>query len=111
MHQLGPAELEAAWTDMETILQVAVADWQEKRQDYKDAFVELGSKGQFSEIWRKVIKLKNSVWDGYELRGESPAQIALEVIPHCLMLVYLLGKENQERRSKVEVSYMPRRNL
>lgn len=86
-------ELQRAWDEMEAILIGAVADWSIKRQDYRDAFMELGSKGQVSEIVRKVAKLKRGVWDGYELFGEDPEQIAKEIIPHCMMLVYLLRLE------------------
>lgn len=91
---MDPTELQLAWQEMEKILDVVVTDWRMKRQDYRDAFVVLGSRGQFSEIWRKVYKLKNAIWDGYELKGESPEQVAEEIIPHCLMLVYLLRRES-----------------
>jgi hypothetical protein len=90
---LTPTELQKAVTEMENILVEARDMWREKRGDYGDAFMELGDKGQFSEIWRKVYKLKRSVWEGYELHGETPEQIAMELIPHCLMLVYLIRQE------------------
>jgi len=91
---MNATELQLAWEEMEKILETVVTDWKLRRQDYRDAFMALGSKGQFSEIWRKVYKLKNAIWDGYELKGESPDQIAQEIIPHCLMLVYLLRRES-----------------
>lgn len=82
---------------METILETALNEWKYKRDDYGDAFLELGSKGQFSEIWRKVKKLKRSVWEGYELRMESPDEIARDIIPHCLMMIYCLKQERRPR--------------
>lgn len=77
--------------EMEQILDDIVAGWRERgRHNYGDAFLELGSRGQFSDIWRKVKKLKRSVWDGIELVGEQPEQIFAEIIPHCLMAIYCL---------------------
>ena len=93
---MNERELNEAWADMELILDDALDSWRVKRHDYRDAFLELGAKGQFSEIWRKVKKLKVSVWDGYDLSGESPAQVAKEIIPHCMMMVYLLDREGKE---------------
>lgn len=90
---MDETELMEAWDDMEAILDAAVEEWRLRREDYRDAFMALGSKGQFSEIWRKVAKLKNSVWDGNNLNGETPDQIALEIIPHCAMMIYLLREE------------------
>lgn len=92
-------ELRRATTELEHILTEAKKMWQERRGDYGDAFIELGPQGQFSDIWRKVFKLKRSVWDGIELHGESPEQIAMEIIPHCLMLVYLIRQERVKREA------------
>lgn len=88
MHEMNPA-----WVEMEQILVEARDDWRRKRPDYDDAFELLGSKGQFSDIWRKVAKLKRSIWDEIPLKGEQPEQIAKEIIPHCLILIYLLREE------------------
>jgi hypothetical protein len=89
---LSQAELEEAWAEMEVILSQVVQPWKQKRQDYRDAFMDLGSKGQYSEIHRKVKKLKRAVWDGFDLFGESPEQVAEEIIPHCVMMIYLLRR-------------------
>jgi len=83
-------DMDEAWKEMETILETAVNDWKYKRPNYGDAFLELGAKGQFSEIWRKVKKLQTEVWEGQPLVGETATQVAMEIIPHCLMMVYCL---------------------
>jgi len=87
----GP-ELAEAHREMEEILTASAEHWRSRRSDYGDAFWELGARGQFSEIWRKIKKLQRAVWEGKELNGESPEQIAIEIIPHCLMMVYLIRK-------------------
>lgn len=88
---LSPDEMKEINSDLEDILMEAVKRWHAKSYDYNDAFLELGAKGQFSEIWRKVKKLEMAVWYGIELTGDDDAeQIAKEIIPHCLMMVYCL---------------------
>jgi hypothetical protein len=84
---------EIAYEDMDEILDDALQDWYHKRKDYRDAFLDLGSKGQFSDMWRKMRKLKIAVWEDEPLQGEQPEQIAREIIPHCLMMIYCLRRE------------------
>lgn len=61
----------------------------EASEDYGETFRELGLKGQFSDIYRKIGKLKRSIWDGHELKRESPREIAGDIIGHCLIIMYL----------------------
>lgn len=89
-------DLDAAYKEMEATLATAVNEWHLKRANYGDAFLELGAKGQFSEIWRKIKKLQVGVWENKPLTGETPEQIAKEIIPHCLMMIYLLRREQDE---------------
>jgi hypothetical protein len=86
-------EVRESWVEMENILVEARDEWRLKRQDYQDAFEELGAKGQFSDIWRKIAKLKRAVWEGEQLKFEQPEQIAKEIIPHLLIMIYLLRRE------------------
>lgn len=87
---ISPDEMREIHVELTKILDEAVADWTSKREDYGDAFLELGAKGQFSEMWRKIKKLQRTVWYGYALRGEDAEQIAKEIIPHCMMMIYCL---------------------
>lgn len=60
----------------------------QKNKDYGDAHTQhmrLGPKGQFVDIWRKIIKLKRGLWDGEELAGEKPPEIMMDLIGHCLL--------------------------
>lgn len=97
MSDLQPmnAALEKIWVD-------ARDDWRTRRDDYGDAFLELGAKGQFSDIWRKVYKLKRSVWEGHQLTGEPAEQVAKEIMPHCAMLVYLLDRQERDAWAATE---------
>lgn len=65
--------------------------------DYGDAYKELGEAGQFSDIWRKIAKLKRAVWDGHAPIGESVDQMVEDVINHCLLLLYIRWEARQFR--------------
>lgn len=88
-------EVSVAYAEMEQIGMDIIRDWANggKQGNYRGAFERLGPKGQISDIYRKVEKLINNVWDGHKLVGESPEQIASEIIPHCLILIWLIEKE------------------
>lgn len=75
----------------------AIRDLMERgKNNYGDAFMELGARGQYSEIHRKVAKLKRAIWDGVVLEGETPEQVAKEIIPHLLMMVWCLERERKQ---------------
>lgn len=59
-------------------------------QDYGETFRQLGLAGQYSDIHRKVGKLKRALWDGIELEREEPAEIAGDLIGHCLIIIKLI---------------------
>src|SRR5215471_12990486 len=53
----------------------------------------LGPAGQFSDIWRKIGPLKRALWEGKELPRESPREICMDLIGHCLLTVAMLDRE------------------
>lgn len=64
--------------------------WLQKCADYGgdagDAFPDiLGAKGSFADIWRKVWKLKRSLWDGEQLKFEQPREIMMDLIGTLLL--------------------------
>jgi muconolactone delta-isomerase len=61
--------------------------------DYGDNHAELGGRGQFADIWRKVGKLKRAMWDGVNMTGEQPEEIVQDLIGHCLLTLLLLREE------------------
>lgn len=69
-----------------------------RASDYTDAdgfdpSEVLGVQGQFAEVWRKVWKLKNSMWDGREMVGEGPREILMDLIGHCLLAIDMIDNE------------------
>lgn len=61
---------------------------------------ELGQRGQFSDIYRKIIKLKRAMWDEDEsvLTTESVDEIIMDMIGHCFLTLEMRKRE----REKVE---------
>lgn len=78
-----------------------LAHFSAKNADYSDAEMEphrvLGKAGQFSDIWRKIWKLKKALWDGKELTQESTREILLDLIGHCFLTLALLEEEDQRK--------------
>lgn len=64
-----------------------------KNQDYGDTSFELGIKGQYAELHRKMGKLKRSMWDGEELMYEKTDEVLTDLIGHCLLSLYFLERE------------------
>jgi hypothetical protein len=59
-----------------------------KNREYGDGNSDvLGPKGQFSDIWRKIAKLKTGMWDGREdqLTSEGVDEILRDLIGHCFL--------------------------
>ena len=69
-----------------------------KAKDYNDIdgfepHRVLGRRGQFGEIWRKVWKLKNTMWDDRTLIHEGEREILLDMIGHCFLAIAMLDGE------------------
>lgn len=58
----------------------------------------LGVKGQFADIWRKIGKLKKSLWHDEVLEGEQPIEIIDDLISHLFLTRDLLMLEEQTRQ-------------
>lgn len=56
----------------------------EKNKDYAD-WPDLGVRGEFVELWRKVHKLKRALWDDQELVSEQWDEIIMDMVGHCLL--------------------------
>lgn len=78
------------------ILPGLIENFYNKSGDYGPAgFVDLGIKGQFSDMWRKMVKLKRSLWDGFELRYEDVDEIMSDLFGHLMISLYLLRVPSQ----------------
>jgi hypothetical protein len=68
-----------------------------KAADYNDNENEnhraLGVRGQFADIWRKIGKLKKSLWEGRSLAGEQPREILMDLIAHCFLTIAMMDGE------------------
>lgn len=69
----------------------------------------LGIRGQFSDIWRKIWKLKKGMWDGETLVAEQPREILMDLIGHCFLAIDMIDRKAGERfeadrRSQVKSS-------
>jgi len=85
---------------VERLLPPLVENFLMKSGDYgEDGFQELGARGQYSEIHRKVKKIKRVLWDGEELKHESVEEVVADLFGHILILTYLLKGSSQEVRS------------
>jgi hypothetical protein len=64
-------------------------------EQYGDTFLELGLKGQYADIHRKVGPLKRALWDEIELPNEGPREICLDLIGHCLLTIALIDLDTE----------------
>jgi hypothetical protein len=71
-----------------------------KAKDYNESLVPgvenadvLGERGQYAELWRKMAKLKKSLWEGQPLEGEQPREILLDFIGHCFLAIDMLDRK------------------
>lgn len=69
-----------------------------KAKDYNDVdgfepHKVLGVRGQFAEVWRKVWKLKNTLWDGRTLQYEGEREVLLDMIGHCFLAIAMLDTQ------------------
>lgn len=72
----------------------AVPIWLERfldnAHDYGWAPYDLGTKGLWPDVNRKISKLRKVIWDGQVLHGEQPDEIAEDLIGHMFLLFYAL---------------------
>jgi hypothetical protein len=67
-----------------------------KGVDYGDVFTELGLAGQYSDMHRKMRKLRKAMWEGQTLTGEQPEEILADLFGNILISLYLYEQEVQE---------------
>lgn len=69
----------------------------QKNKGYGDTAYFLGAKGQYSDIYRKVGKLKHTLWDGHPIPegSESNEEMLMDLIGHCLLTIDFIRTENQ----------------
>jgi hypothetical protein len=55
----------------------------------------LGEKAQFVDMWRKMGKLYNGLWEGRELDGESVEEILMDLVGHILLTLEKRTRTNR----------------
>lgn len=73
-----------------------------KNSEYGENAQTLGSRGQFSDIWRKIAKLKTALWDGHEerLKSEGVDEILMDLIGHCFLILNIRENDRNEKSVK-----------
>ena len=81
------------------ILPRAVKRFQEKSTDYGDTFEDLGLAGQYSDMHRKMYKLKKYMWHEENLIGEQPDEILEDLLGNILISLYLYDRDKAHSRT------------
>ena len=74
-----------------TILPKVLELYLRKSKDYGGLSGGLGPKAPFVDLWRKVIKLKRSLWDGHILKFEQNDEILMDLVGTCLNILAEMG--------------------
>jgi hypothetical protein len=75
------------------ILPEVMSLFAKKNAEYGENAFELGVRGQFSDIWRKIGKLRTALWDQdySKLTSESVEEVIRDLIGHLLLTLDLLN--------------------
>jgi len=67
---------------------------------------DLGERGQFSDIYRKIIKLKRAMWDEDEsvLTTEGVDEIIMDLIGHCFLTLEMRARKDAEKTNSFAVN-------
>ena len=86
-------------TMVNKILPQLVKRFREKSSDYGDVFKELGIAGQYSDMHRKMYKLKRVMWYSGSLQGEQADEILADLFGNILISLYLLNESEENQRA------------
>jgi len=70
-----------------SILPGVIELYLKKVKDYGGVSGGLGPKAPFVDMWRKMIKLKRSLWEGEELKFEQPSEVLRDMIGTVLNIL------------------------
>lgn len=66
-----------------------------KNRKYKAVTNDLGPRGVFPDINRKVGILKDRVWDGNGVVGESTREVIQDLIGHLFLMLHMIDTESE----------------
>lgn len=102
--------------DLRSIIEVHVPAWldlfERKNREYGDgAAFDLGARGQFSDMYRKMLKLKRAMWDEDEsvLTTEGVDEILQDLIGHCFLTLNMRSRDRSKAAhpSSVNIADVP----
>lgn len=86
----------------ERIMPEWLALFARKNRDYgSGSAYELGVRGQYSDIHRKMIKLKRAMWDGEQLDFEDTDEIIKDLISHLFLTLHMFGLQREAEQAYV----------
>ena len=62
----------------------------------------LGDKAQFVDLWRKIGKLYNGMWEGRDMHGESVEEIVMDMIGHGLLIIEMRTRATGYRQLSLD---------
>lgn len=71
-----------------------------KNNEYGTHDDDLGMRGQYADIHRKMKKLRNSLWDGLPLTHEQPREVILDLIGHLFLTLAKGDKDGWSQNQK-----------
>lgn len=92
------------WTNdfefiQKTLLPIWLREFKAKNTGYGDDSGKLGVQGGFTDVWRKTLKLKRSVWDGQDV-AEPEQELVKDMIGHLFLLWVDLVGEEQDKQTR-----------
>lgn len=106
--------------ELQSIILQHLPEWAElfarKNSEYQDgmgsAFV-LGARGQFSDMWRKMMKLKIALWEGQpeKLTTEPVEEVLLDMAGHIFLTLEMLWRERDAEAAKAFTSERQEKDL
>lgn len=86
------------------IVEYLIPEWwmqfKRKNNEYGTHADDLGMRGQYADIHRKMKKLRNSLWDGLPLTHEQPREVVLDLIGHLFLTLAKGDKDGWSQNQK-----------
>lgn len=96
------------------IMDRIVPEWAEeflrKNRKYKAVTNDLGPRGVFPDVNRKVGILKSRMWDGEPTVGEPTREVIMDLVGHLLLMVHMMDEEARHEGwtdAKVKFDLLP----
>ena len=90
---VGAIQTTQATDIMGRVLPEFILMFLEKNRKYAKVGNALGSRGVFPDIHRKVMLLKDRIWDGSDAVGEPTREVAMDLLGHLLLMIHMMDME------------------